>query len=317
MRRARLLLVFLIFVQIALRADVTIRYESDTKAASFLPSGVVQTPAAFPPSVIRIKGSKMYTSAGASSSILDTRAGQITLIDSDHKTVASGSLQEYTDRAAAALSSITSRPDVQKAMESMKTSVSSRKTGRTETIQGVEGEETEVTLSIDLPLPAELKVDGPALRMVMHVWMAKPEEATRNQALREYMGFREYSKYMMGSPAVVMERMFSQMPGFGKDALSGLQDSLKNSSLMLRSHIELYSSLMAKLAPLMEQQGHPLPAGFDPNGPMMQMNIEVKEISTATIADSTFDLPADYQKASFDDAIRSVIANAGGAAAPK
>jgi len=49
----------------------------------------------------------------------------------------------------------------------------------------------------------------------------------------------------------------------------------------------------------------------------MQMNIEVKEISTAAIADSTFELPAGYRSASLDDVMKTVIANAAGASAPK
>jgi hypothetical protein len=52
----------------------------------------------------------------------------------------------------------------------------------------------------------------------------------------------------------------------------------------------------------------PMGAGFDPDSPLMQVNKELVEISTAAIPDSVFQVPEGFQSAPVADIIKDQIA---------
>ena len=77
-------------------------------------------------------------------------------------------------------------PEQARAMlASMKTNLESRSTGRTAAIQGIQAEEQEFVLTMDMPLPGGPATPSPFMKMVMQVWIAKPEETQRVPALQE------------------------------------------------------------------------------------------------------------------------------------
>jgi hypothetical protein len=305
------------FAAPVLRADVTIRYENDFKVASFLPSGAMPFGSSMPQlSLMRLKGNKAYANLGTFTSIVDVATQEITMIDADHKRFAKAPFQDYVDRMATMV--LSSMPvlnaEAPKAMASMKTTVSTRKTGRTDVIQGVQAEETEMTFSSDMVRPNAVQQTGPTVRVVMQIWNARPEEALRNPAVRQLVGYSAYSKYLM-NPTELLQKLFAQMPGFGQDFISGFQELSQNITLTLKLHIEAFMPMLAQLAKQAEAQGHPLPAGTDSNAPLMEMNHEVVEISTAAIEDSVFQIPADFEAGTFGDMMKSLIAAARPAAA--
>lgn len=289
----------------AVRADVTVRYESDFKVAEFLPSGIAPGPLQPPqPRVVKFKGTKAYASFGGISSVMEVDSKELTLIDLVHRKFVRASLQDYTDRIQS-LYSAALNPGGKPASNSTKATVSSRKTGRMEVIQGVASEETELTCSIQGQLPPPVENDAPLVRMVMQFWIAQPEEALRNPAVRQIAGYGAYRNTVV-NPAEILEAM-SNVPGCGKDLISQVQDLQKTSLLITRTHVEVSSPILAKFAPLMAQQGHPFPADFDANAPIVVANTEIVEISTAAIDDSAFEIPADFETAPLDEVLQPLI----------
>ncbi|HYL38603.1 MAG TPA: hypothetical protein VEV17_21985 [Bryobacteraceae bacterium] len=306
------------FAAPVLRADVTVRYKHDVKAA--LPQATAAIPSALTPqfTVIRVKGDKAYSDLGAFASILDAGTGQITLMDSTHKSFAKAPFQEFLNQVQAVMPKPSSLPEeTQKAMASMKTSVSSKRTGRTDVIQGMRAEETEITFSVDMAVPGGSAQAGPLplLKMVMQFWTARPEETTRNAALRQLAQFRDYTAYF-ASPAETLQKILVSLPWSSGDLIADLQELSKNSPVMLKFHMAAFAPMMAQLAQQAGKQQNPVPGGFDPNAPLMEMSIEIAEISTAAIEDSVFEIPHGFQAVALDDLMKAVAAAASPAKAP-
>ncbi len=94
----------------------------------------------------------------------------------------------------------------------------SKKTGVSATIQGIQAEEHEFFISIEI-LPPPAAAPDPArgsmkMRIVMRMWTPKAEETLRNQAVREFTGYNVYANSFL-NPAGMMQRMMGNMPGFG------------------------------------------------------------------------------------------------------
>ncbi len=91
--------------------------------------------------------------------------------------------------AELAKSAIPAMPEeARAALASMKTSVDSRNTGRTASIQGVQSEEHEFVLSIEMPAGGP-PMAGPMMKMLVQMWTAKAEEAQRIPALQEVQNY--------------------------------------------------------------------------------------------------------------------------------
>ena len=73
---------------------------------------------------------------------------------------------------------------------------------------------------------------------------------------------------------------------------------------MLRSHMQMYLPILARLGGLLQAQGKQLPAGYDVNSPLAEINSEVVEISSALIDDSLFQIPADYRATSLPEFLK-------------
>ena len=298
----------------ALRADVTIRYKNDYNFASFLPPEMMgqalqQAAASMPQSsVIQVKGNKGYSNSGKLISILDFGKQEITLVDAGNKRFTTLPMKDYAERMGAAMPVLPS--EAQNSMASMKTNFSSRKTGRTDVIQGVEAEESETVLSMDVPETTGTLPAGPLMKMVMQVWTAKAEEALRVPAVRQWVGYTAYTNYLL-DPVTAMQKMFANMPGLGQ----GLDKMLaeRSKGLVLKSHAEMYMPMLAMLSRQLEKEGTAPPAGLDPKAPILEMNIEIVELSTTPVDDSVFQLPEDYRSAPIEDMMKFLIGPAGAA----
>jgi hypothetical protein len=152
--------------------------------------------------------------------------------------------------------------------------------------------------------------------MVMHIWTAKKEEALRVPAIRELTGYQAWQKYLM-NPTGMMDKLFGKMPGMSSTIGPMLDEIYKNPSVILRTRVEMYMPFMAVLAKQMAAQGQTAPA-IDPDAPLMEMNQEVAELSSAPVDASLFEVPKDYAAVSADDMLRDMLKarSAATAAAP-
>ena len=305
-----------------LRADVTIRYQSEFKPSAALQpimEKLGKTMLAGSETSVRMKGNKAYTTAGNWFQIFDFAKQEVTLLDPMHKTFAAVPVSQFADKMAGVMPQATPEQTqaAQQALASIKTDVASKMTGRTAEIQGVQAEEREITVTMDSPMvPAGMNENGPTLRMVMHIWTAKKEEALRVPAIRELTGYQAWQKYVM-NPVGMLQKLFGKMPGMSSAIGPMLDEISKNSSVILRTRVEMYMPFMAVLAKQMAGQSQ-APLTLDPDAPVMEMNQEVAELSSAAVDASLFEIPKDYAAVPADDMLRDMLKaqSAATAAAP-
>ena len=297
-----------------LRADVTIRYQTDFKPAASLQPLLEQMFKAAQTNgsgtSIQMKGNKAYTTTGPWTEIFDFVKQEVTLIDPAHKTYASFPVAQLADKMTAAMPQTTPAQSkaMEEAMAQIKTKVDTKATGHTATIQGVECEEREVTLSMELPLPPNMSQPGaPGIRLVMHIWTAKAEEALRNPAIRELTGYNQWQRYIL-NPAGAMEKIAGKFPGVAATMRPVFEEMFKNQAVIMRNHMEMYMPFLATLAKQMAAQGQrkALP-DIDPNAPLMELNQEVAELSSAPVDAGLFEIPKEYTSAAADDLIKAMM----------
>jgi TonB family protein len=281
----------LVFSTLALHADVTIRYKIDYKLTASLPPAMInqalqQMDSSMPKeAVIQVKGNKGYSNSGKIICLTDFGKQEITLVDTASKTFATMPMKDFTDKLGASMPAQTSS-------ESIKTNFSTRKTGRTDTVQGVAAEENEMVISMDMAEPIGAQPAGPLMKMAMQVWNAQPEEALRVPALRQWAGYAAYSNYLM--PLTALQKVFAGMPAATQGFGSMLEE--KNKGLLLKSRTQIYMPMMSWL----------VQRGFDSNAPVMEVTNEIVELSADPVDDSVFQLPDGYQAAPVEDLMKSV-----------
>jgi TonB family protein len=288
----------LVFSTLAIRADVTIRYKVDSKLADVLPPPIIgqalqQMNSSIPKeAVIQVKGNKGYSNYGAMTYLIDFGKQEITLLDAASKMFTTVPMNDFAEKLGASMAVQTSRG-------SIKTNFSTRKTGRTDAIQGIAAEESEMVISMDQADPIEPPAASPLIKMAMQVWNAKPEEVLRVRALRQWAGYSTYSNYLM-NPVTALQKIFASMPGSTQGFASMMEE--KSKGLLLRSHTLVYMHLMSRL----DQEHHSRPE-FDENAPVFEIKSELVELSAEPVNESVFRLPEGYHAAPAEDLMRSVI----------
>jgi TonB family protein len=277
---------------LALRADVTIRYKIDYKFAESLPPAIMGQPlqqmdSSMPrEAVIQVKGNKGYSNYGKITYLTDFGTQEITLLDAAGKRFATLAMKDFADKLGASVPT--------SAQTSIKSNFSSRKTGRTDTIQGVAAEENEMVLTMESAEPLAAQSAGALMKMVMQVWNAKPEEALRVPALRQWAGYAAYSSYLM--PLTTLQKLFGGMPGSTPGFASMIEEN--NKGLILKSRTQIYMPVLSRFAQ----------PGFDPNAPVMEITNEIVELSADAVDDSVFQSPEGYQSATVEELMKSVTA---------
>jgi hypothetical protein len=311
---ASIVLALAILIAPGLRADVTIRYQSEFKPPAVAGSNAPETEAirkgmqgSLSGQSIRMKGNKAYTTTGNWVKIFDFVKQDVTLIDPAHKTFATFPISQFADKMAGAMpqSTTAQMQAVQQAFASIKTHIDSKITGKTAEIMGVQAEEREVTVTIDIPMPAEMNQTGPGVRLVMHIWTAKKEEALRVPAIRELTGYQAWQKYVL-NPMGMSEKVAGNLPGMADTITPMLEEIYKNPSVILRTRTEVYTPFLAAMAKRTTGQGQAVPAA-DPNAPLVEINEEVAELSSDPVDASLFEIPADYAAVDAGDIIRDMV----------
>lgn len=285
-----------------LRGDATLRYHTDVKTAAGvpgLPAGLQADLGGTRDIVVRIKGNQAYSAQGNLSSIMDLTTQDMTLLDNVHKRFARVSANQYAEQVKAAIPAV---PDqARAALASMKTSVDSRNTGRTATIQGIQSEEHEFVLIMELP-PGGPPQAGPMMKMRMQIWTARPAEAQRVPALQEFHNYTASAASSM-NPMEMVKQVLGALPGLGDNLSAMIAEISKGGSMSMRVHTEVTMPFLAALA----QQGVTLPPGFDPGAPLMEMNQELVELSTDLLDRALFEVPQDYLPASLEEILKGAL----------
>jgi hypothetical protein len=300
----------------SMRADVTLRYHTDIKTTGAIGVSIPlnQTLGGMRDMVIRIKGNKAYSSQGNLFSIMDLMTQQLILVDAPHKRFATVPASQYAEQVKSVIPAI---PEQARAVfASMKSNLVFRSTGRTAVIQGIQAEEQEFVLTIDLPLPGAPPMPGPFMKMVMQVWTAKPEEARRVPTLQEFKNYTASASSAM-NPAEMMKQVLGGLPGMGDSIGAMLEEVSKQGSMSLRMHAELFMPVLALMSRQLPQQpGQPPLPALDPDAPLLQMNQEVVELSTDPLDDALFQVPQDYQAAPLEEILKAAVSPAAPALPP-
>ncbi|HVN06601.1 MAG TPA: hypothetical protein VMT86_19415 [Bryobacteraceae bacterium] len=306
---ASIVLALALWAPTGLLADATIRYHSEFKPSPVLQPFMEQLmkhAQAGGDVSVRMKGNQAYTTAGATVEIFDFAKNEVTLLDPVHKTMAVVPVSELSDKFAAAVpQSPAPTPAVQQTLAAIKPTIYTKMTGNTAEIQGVLAEEREITVDMEMPMPEGMNQSQSGMKLVVHIWTAKKEEVLRVPAIRELTGYNAWQRYMV-NPVGMLEKMTGRLPGVASSMAPIFEEMFKSPSVILRTHIEFYMPLMAALSHRMSAQNGAAPA-FDPNAPLMEMNQEADELSSAPVDASIFEVPKDYTAISADEMVRSMV----------
>jgi hypothetical protein len=279
----------------SMRADATLRYHTDIQTAPLIPAAALdQALGGMRDMVIRIKGNKAGSSLGNLTSIMNLTTQELALVDASNKRFAAVPAAQYAEQAKSAVPAM---PDQARAiLASMKSNLESHSTGRTAAIQGIQAEEYEFVLTIDMAMPGGPATPAPFMKMVMQVWTALPEEAQRVPALQEFKNYT--ASAAANNPTEMIKQILSGLPGMGDSIGAMVEEISKKGATTLRMHAEVFMPFLAAMA--QQLPGQALPAGLDPNAPLLQMNQEVVELSSTPLDDALFEVPSDYQQVSLE-----------------
>lgn len=297
---------FLLLFTPSMWGDATLRYHTDIQTSAIIPAAALEPVLGGMRDMdIRIKGNRAYSTVGNLTSIVDLTSQESIFVDPAHKRFAKVSSTQYGEQIQAALSTM---PEQARAMlASMKTNLDSRSTGRTATIQGIQTEEREFVLTVDMAVPGGPPTPAPFIKMVMQVWIAKPEETERVPALQEFKKYRTSAGSAM-NVADTLKQVFTAVPGMGDNIRTIVEDMTANSAVSLRTHCEVVMPLLALLSQQMPKQaGQALPAGLDPNAPLLTISQEVVELSADPVDGAIFEVPAGYQAVSLEQILTGAV----------
>ncbi len=111
MKLTSIALALVLWLSSGLRADVTIRYQSEFKPSAALQpilEQVMKSVETGSTSSVRMKGNKAYTTSGNWIQIFDFAKQEVTLVDSAHKTYAAFPISQFADQMAGAIPQATS-----------------------------------------------------------------------------------------------------------------------------------------------------------------------------------------------------------------
>ena len=290
-------------------ADVTLRYKTEMKLNPSLPPQMAQqmtkgVETSLPPeTTMQFKEGKGYSAAGPFHSICDFTNQRITLLDSEQQRYATTTLDGLAEGMGKMFGDMP--PEARAAIAAMKITADTRMTGRMATIMGVEAEERELVIGLSGPAMPNMP-PGPMMKMVMQIWTAKSGEAMRVPAIRELTGYNLWAFATM-NPLSSMEKMLKQMPGMGDSMAQVMKDMQVNRTAVLRTRTSMFMPGMAAMIKQMPADKNPLGAGFDADTPLLEMNQELAEMSTASVPAKIFEIPEGYTSAPVGDIIKDMM----------
>lgn len=278
----------------AVWADLTVRYKLDVQFGAAIPAAAADTVrqqlmGSLPSEMLMLaKGDKCVSAFGSISSIIDAGKGEITLLNPGSKQFATVAASSYADKVAA----VQPFPAAaQQILQNLKMDVQTSKTGQTAVISGIEAEETLVTMAMEIP-------GSPiGFRIELHEWLPVAGELNRIPALTEMAGCSSIPG-ASADPSAMIEKMLGQLPG-GAAKLADAMKALVNDKRApaLKIQIGVYAPA---LAAMMQAQGVTTPAA-DSNAPVVEVQMNLTELSLNPLPDTVFQVPEGYQEAPLAD----------------
>ena len=283
MRSLACVLFTILLIAPAIRADVTVRYRSDSQLI----------PPAMADRTIRIRGNRARFSINSLTALADFDKKELTVFDAARKAYATIPISQYRARIKAAM------PEMEATMAQMidpaKIKAASTWTRRTATIQGIAAEERALTITVPITVPAGDPSSKAEMKLAMRFWVAAPAEFLRKPALRDLAAFGQWQRYFMDTAGA--------FPGWQ----SAFEEIIRSGGVVLRTHTEVR----------MVVPGIASADAF----PVMETNEEVARIATGPIDEPLFAMPPAYTAALFEDLIRGAMETRSGpeptAGAPK
>jgi len=296
-----------LLVAASMSADVTVRYKTTVKLNPNLPPQMTEQATKsmgenLPPEMVyQVKEGKGASSFGKIRAVADFTTKRITLIDAANKKLATATTEQLMEAFGKTLADMPE--EARAAIAAMKATSDSKMTGRTMSIQGIETEEREVTMSVDGPpnLPP-----GPMFKLAIQFWTAKAEETQRIPALRE-LAAHNVSAYAVMNPSAMIEKMLQQIPGMGEGITKVLKEMQAAKATLVKSEIKMYMPVIAAMMKQMAPDKNPLGDKFDADAPFMEMTQELSELSTAPIPDSVFAVPEGFTEVTVAEMVKAMM----------
>ena len=312
-------LLMLLSAPALLHADTTIRFKMNMKLAEGLPPAAAEQMAKNPQTqfpretVVQIKGDKGYSNAGRTISVMDLTKQQITLIDTEHKLFATVYAKDFPGVLGSAMALPPMPPAAQAFLKSITPDFSIQKTGKTDAILGIQAEETECTISMQMVIPpgfppgvGTLKSGDTVtlMKLVLHIWTPLPAEVNRVPALTEFAAHSW--KQISADPATAMQQMLPNFPGLSDGLAKMAEQMSKSTAPALRTHVELYVPILGQITALAPGKIQQVLGAYDPSTPFVQTDSEVVEISTAPVDASVFEVPGGYTSTTLPDLLKAM-----------
>ncbi len=290
----------------AIRADVTVHYQTTITTSAILPpeAAAQLKKAGGEPMTMVVKGNRGYVAVGDFISITDLASQTSTFMNAGNKTFASAGLNEYDQTKVISQLMPAQSAELANMAGNIEMKVESRKTGRTEKIRGILAEERQIVMTMSIKAATAQESAGQLMRMVIELWNPAQGEAARVPALGELERFTALSRTAL-NPAAILQQVMAPFAGMahGYDALA--KELTENGSLSLRMRISIYVPALTGTASALAQSGRQVPAGFDPDGPTSQITQEMIDISTAPVDASVFAVPAAYKESTVAEIMKA------------
>jgi TonB family protein len=196
-------------------------------------------------------------------------------------------MDAYTTKMLAAQKLPVMPPDAQRIFDNMKLDVKTSKTGQMETIHGIRTEENVLAILMEVTA-------GMQMRTEIHLWAASADELQRTPGMRELAAWMARSKRGF-DPVEMMTKSLAAMPGMGEKLRGPVQEMLKaGGGAVLRMRTSTYMPAMTAAM-----------GGADQ--PVVEVAMDLAELSEATIPDSRFGVPAGYETAAMEDLLSALF----------
>jgi len=279
-------------------ADLTVRYKVALKSGSLMrpetAKKMEEAQKTAPTELVtRFHGDMARSEANGRVTLIDYGRQQVTLLDSKGQRFATAPFDEYLATLRHAAKPMPAQ--LAAALRKAQPHAVSRDNFVLASIDGIRAEQTAV--KIDYSLPAALGMgDIVAMRIETRFWRPLEEEMTRLPLLKEWAGWLARGNGL-AQPASTLDNVFAA--GAGEEMRGAIEALEKNADRPALKVQVAYS--MPGLAALARKRGVDAPAGADPTGTILEISLELVDLSPALLADDMFTVPAGFRSVSMKD----------------
>jgi TonB family protein len=285
----------------AARADLTLRYKLTLKAGEGMPqpvaAAVAQAVEKIPAEVVtEIHGDLARSDLMGKAALIDYRRRQITVLDAAEKRFATEPLDDFPNSMSTALAQ--PPPEAAAALRDMKFDVQNKDTGLIASIDGIRAEESDVVMTISVPGPQGQSLE---IRVEVGIWRPLADEMARRPELKEYAAWS--ARVNRADLRIdMLSHLVPAMAGFAEQMRGAIESLEKTGDRpALRMHAAVSMPGLAKLLGQMREQGGVVQGGLGLAESMMDVNLELAEMSAAPLAEDLFAVPVGFHSVAMKD----------------